>query len=476
MLPEKWELYMRKLFGNLKIRNKLMLSFFILTLLILIIGLISVLSLTHLTDRVQYLYDNYVAEDNISTGATSKPDSGDADAYTSATITIQKVEREMAKSRNAIHSMVGIVVISIVISVLLGANISSLIGKPMMRIAVYGERLAEGDTESIDFDKDWQLLSRKDEIGILTKSFKNVVESIKNQSLDIRRIADGDLTTEVLVRSENDTAGKALSELVHKYHELTTDILSVAQEVTSGSALVSDSSSVLAKGAIEQAESVNTLTASLDELSAATVENANNAVTANELTQDAKEDADKGNRQMNELLEAINDISEASKSISKIIKVIDDIAFQTNILALNAAIEAARAGQHGKGFAVVAEEVRNLAAKSAQAANETTDIINGSTQKVEVGIRLAQETAAALNKIAEKVANAADLVKSISEASGTQASAIKQIDQALEQVNKIGQENSAISEECAAASEQLSNQSQLLKEMINKFNIKSKKF
>ena len=264
----------------------------------------------------------------------------------------------------------------------------------------------------------------------------------------------------------------ALNLIVGTFNDVFSEINGASDQVAAGSRQVSDGSQALSQGATEQAASIEQLTVSISMMAGQTKENAVNANQASSLAMVAKETAEQGNVRMKEMLNSMTEINESSANISKIIKVIDEIAFQTNILALNAAVEAARAGQHGKGFAVVAEEVRNLAARSANAAKETTALIEGSIKKVEDGTEIANGTAKALDEIVNGVTKAANLVGDIASASNEQATAIAEVNKGIEQVSKVVQTNSATAEQSAAASEELSSQAALLKEMIAKFRLK----
>ena len=235
---------------------------------------------------------------------------------------------------------------------------------------------------------------------------------------------------------------------------------------------VSSGSQALAQGTSEQEASIRELSDYVSDISGKVNKNAENAKNVSEISDTATNDLKEGNAEMQKMLAAMKIIDEKSVEIEKIINTIDNIAFQTNILALNAAVEAARAGEAGKGFAVVADEVRNLAGKSADAAHDTTVLIERAIAAVENGNNITNETAQAVAEVEARSGGVSDIVNKIAGASLEQTDMVKQVNIGVEQISNVVQTNSATAEESAAASEELSAQAQTLQKLVSQFSFK----
>lgn len=303
----------------------------------------------------------------------------------------------------------------------------------------------------------------------------NMLDAILRPVAEVRthlaRVAQGDLTALIETQYEGDHAvlTNALNESLIALNEILNQVSSATQQIVSGSGEIATAASGLSQGAAEQAATLEEITSSLQEITAQTRQNAESANKAEMLAAAARTGAHTGDERMKSMVVAMSNIEDSSQSIGKIIRVIDEIAFQTNLLALNAAVEAARAGVHGKGFAVVAEEVRNLAGRSAKAARETTEMIEGSIRKVAEGTTIAEETATALTSIVGDVGRVSELIAEIAQASGQQAQGIGQVNEGLAQINVVTQQNAAAAEESAAAAEELSGQSHTMGQMVARF-------
>ena len=354
-----------------------------------------------------------------------------------------------------------LLVIGLFLSAIFAFIVTRTITKPIALTLNMIEELGRGNL-------DLRLaLNRKDEIGKMATAMNSFADNMRDEVLTaFNRLAEGDFSFRAhgVISKPLDKANQGLiNSMLH--------VQDASNQITSGALQVADSSTSLANGATQQAAALEEISAAMVEMQEQTANNATNAATANQLVGSAKQAAEKGNQQMQSMVNAMGEIKDSGQNISKIIKVIDEIAFQTNLLALNAAVEAARAGQHGKGFAVVAEEVRNLAARSAKAAQETTALIEGSVEKTDNGAHIADQTAEALSGIVDGVTKVSDLVAEIAAASHEQSLGIEQVNEGLHQLDDVNQKNTSTAEESAAIAEELSSQTAELQQMLKSFNL-----
>ncbi len=315
------------------------------------------------------------------------------------------------------------------------------------------------------------------ELGMLVSSvhqmrdhLKEFIEDIHNKLL---QIAQGDLDIKMDIAYIGDLAAieTSLKKISTSLSDAFREIDLASNQVASGADQVSNGAQALSQGATEQASAVEELSATVQEISMRINQNAKDTDSANNLTMLTGTKVNESKQKMQELMTAMDEIKQTSHQIQGIIKTIDDIAFQTNILALNAAVEAARAGAAGKGFAVVADEVRSLAGKSAEASQNTQELIKNSISAVERGGALATDAAKVLDETVEAADQVVASIKRIATASAEQAQATDQIAQGLDQVSSVVQNNSATAEESAAASEELSGQASMLKTLVGRFKI-----
>ncbi len=391
-------------------------------------------------------------------------------------LVVEMEKEEVLKEVNSLRNLlIGLCLAVVLIGGILIYFVSDRIAKPIQTITRAAREIADGNfnvTLSVN---------TKDEVGQLAEAFNltinrliNYQEYIDEISEALLDVSNGDLTIKLHKEyvGQFEKLKENMKSLIRNLNVTFHEITQSGEQVNSGAMQVSNAAQALSQGTTEQASSIEELSSSINEITARVKESAGNAKSASDKAQLAAGELDSSNAFMEDMVHAMEEITFKSSEISKIIKAIEDIAFQTNILALNAAVEAARAGSAGKGFAVVADEVRNLAGKSAEAAKNTTSLIEETLSAVAHGSEVAKKTAGSLSRSADLTKDAVSLVHTIANVSEEEAGLISQLDAAVEQISAVVQTNAATAEESAAASEELAGQSSLLRELISKFKLK----
>ncbi|WP_416762673.1 methyl-accepting chemotaxis protein [Roseateles sp. So40a] len=314
-------------------------------------------------------------------------------------------------------------------------------------------------------------------IGIMlalqvTRSITTPIAQAVRASEDV---ASGDLTVDIRAEGRDEPADllRAMARMVDQLGRLVGQVRETSESIATGSKEIAQGNADLSSRTESQASSLQQTAASMEELTSSVAQNAASAGQASRMAAEASGAASEGGQAVGELVQTMQGISESSRRIGDIIGTIDGIAFQTNILALNAAVEAARAGEQGRGFAVVASEVRALAQRSAGAAKEIKDLIQASSQRVDVGAQQAQSAGEVMQRVVAQVGQVDTLIREISAATQEQNGGIQQVGDAVTHLDQVTQQNAALVEESAAAAESLNGQAQQLSKLVTQFRLRA---
>lgn len=325
-------------------------------------------------------------------------------------------------------------------------------------------------------------VSSEDEIGVLSRTFMEMTQTLNRIVTDMKYIleemASGNFA--IKTRAEESYVGEfegvllSIRKMNRRLSSALSQINASADQVTAGSEQMSSGAQALSQGATEQAASVEELAATVAAILDQVQQTAQNAAEARDKSNEAGEETQVCNEQMKSMISAMDEIGKKSSEIGKIIKTIEDIAFQTNILSLNASVEAARAGAAGKGFAVVANEVKNLAAKSAEAAKSATDMVNNTKAIIQTGVMMTADTANSLHAISDVSAQISTISDQLAAAVQGQETALTAMEARIATISDIADRNLQNAEETENSSGSLAKEAEELQSRVRKFILKEK--
>ena len=443
-------------------------------------------NITSDTDKVKampdgaYLNSNYVVNDNITNFATMKRgvsvtvplklDSGNGNYWT-LYMAMDSMEFNEAIIRDTIKLVVALMIFGVILLYIIYRIIKNSL-RPITYITTGASELEKGNLK-INID-----VNTNDELGRLAKGINHISETMSNYVQDISQqlssMASNNMDIEIKQKYIGDfiPIQTSIEQIADSLNETLHRITVSADDVASGSVSVSDGAQILSKGALEQESAIDELAVSIESLSDDVKANADDAQKMSLIVKEVGENIKISNEEMEQLVSAMADIRTSSAGIEQILKTIGEIARQTNLLSLNASIEAARAGLAGKGFAVVADEIRNLAAKSGEALQQTSELIENSFESVKRGTSIADETAKSLLAVVEGAKEISGSVDKISLASQNQKRALDELVKSIDLIAEVVQSNTNAVQESVSTSEKLSEQSKLLHRLISKFHLK----
>jgi methyl-accepting chemotaxis protein len=387
----------------------------------------------------------------------------------------EAVDSSLQHSQRLFYMSIAIVsvvtVIAIACVILIGRNILQSIAKPLVEIEAAAREMSNGNLHTeITYESN-------DELGMVAHSLRSSIHTLRSYVDDISKAMEAFAEGNFAVQPASEWKGDFM-DIYHAFNtfekqmaDTVVGIQQVAEQVESGAQQVSATSMELAQGATDQATVMQQFTSTLEDVSGQVAENADYADDISKRVEEVGVEISTTNEKMREMVKSMNEIEESSQKIRQIIDTINDVATQTNLLALNASIEAARAGEAGRGFAVVANQVTALATQSAEAAKESTQLIEASIREVENGMSLTAEIAKQQESVATNTQTIVEEVENVATTLKSQNDSFAQLNEGITQINDVIQTNSATSEQCAASSQEMSGQASVLDGLIRGFKV-----